>query len=165
MEELHRKTEETVVLMVPRDREAICLERIDGRYVRMVIVEIGGAMPLHTGAAPRALLAYRSPEEIDAYLAVPGLAAYTERTAVDPDAIRALLAQARARGYSTSDEDVVPGVAAIAAPVRDRTGAVVAAISVTGPRPAILGDREKHVSEHVQAAAAATSRALGFKEP
>jgi len=130
--------------------------------VRMVIVEIGGSMPLHTGAAPRALLAARTRAEIDEYLEAPGLASYTERTAVDPDGIRTLLEEARARGYSTSDEDVVAGVAAIAAVVRDHAAAVVAAISVTGPRPTILGEREAEVATLVQAAAAATSRALGF---
>jgi DNA-binding IclR family transcriptional regulator len=162
MEDLHRATEETVVLMVPRGRDAVCLERLDGRWVRMVIVEIGGSMPLHTGAAPRALLAYRSAAEIDAYLRAPGLARYTERTAIEPGAIRTMLDATRARGYATSDEDVVAGVAALAAPVRDHTGAVVAAISVTGPRPTILGEREAEVAGLVQVAAAATSRALGF---
>jgi DNA-binding IclR family transcriptional regulator len=162
MEELHRASGETVVLMVPRGREAVCLERLDGRYVRMVIVEIGGAMPLHTGAAPRALLAYRSPGEIEAYLEQPALRAYTERTAVDPAAIRTLLDETRDRGYSTSDEDVVAGVAAIAAPVRDSTGAVVAAISLTGARPTILGEREEVVAGLVRAAAGATSLALGW---
>lgn len=162
MEDLHRATDETVVLMIPRAEEAVCIERLDGRWVRMVIVEVGGAMPLHTGAAPRALLAFRPPAEIDRYLARPALSAYTERTPVTPDAVRALLADVRRRGYAVSDEDVVPGVAALAAPVRDHAGDVVAAISVTGPWPAILGEREADVAALVLEAARATSRGLGW---
>jgi len=162
MENLHRATGETVVLMIPRDDEAICIERLDGRYVRMVIVEIGGSMPLHTGAAPRALLAHRSDDEIDRYLARPELFAYTDRTPVTPVAVRSLITDARSRGYMVSDEDVVPGVAALAAVVRDHTGAVVAAISLTGARPTILGERESTVATLVRQAALTASRGLGW---
>lgn len=162
MEDLHRATDETIVLMVPRGRDAICIERLDGRYVRMVLVEIGASMPLHTGAAPRALLAYQSPAQIARYLEQPALEAYNDRTPVTPAAVLALLDDVRACGYAVSDEDVVPGVAALAAPVRDHTGTVIAAISVTGPRPAILGEREAAVAALVDAAARAASRGLGW---
>jgi DNA-binding IclR family transcriptional regulator len=162
MDDLHRATDETIVLMVPRGSDAVCIERLDGRYVRMVIVEIGGSMPLHTGAAPRAILACRSPEEIDRYLERPVFEAYNERTPVTAAAIRALLDEVRERGYAVSDEDVVPGVAALAAPVRDHAGTVVAAISVAGLRPTILGERERAVADLVLRAARETSRALGY---
>lgn len=163
MEALHAATSETVVLMVRRGDEAICIERIDGRFVRLVIVEIGGAMPLHAGAAPRALLAAATDDDVARCLTGP-LHRYTDDTPVDPGAIRALLAEVRRTGVSVSDGDVVPGVAAVAAPIRDHTGAVVAALSVTGPRPTILGDERTQTCDRVRSAAAEVSARLGLPD-
>lgn len=161
MEELHRATEETILLMVPRGNEAVCIERLDGRYVSLVIVQIGSSMPLHAGAAPRAILAYSPPEVVDA--ALDGeLHAYTRRTETDAAAVREQLAEIRRTGYVVSDEDVVPGVTAFGAPIRDHRGDVVAAVSVAGPRPTILEERGEATAALIVETADAISRALGY---
>jgi DNA-binding IclR family transcriptional regulator len=119
-------------------------------------------MPLHTGAAPRALLAFSPTDVVDA--ALDGeLAAYTRRTETSPEAVRRTLERIRRDGYVISDEDVVPGVAALGAPIRDHQGDVVAAVSVAGPRPTILEERAELTSGLVLEAAAAISRGLGFE--
>jgi DNA-binding IclR family transcriptional regulator len=161
MRDLQRVTGETVMLMVRRGRDAVCIERLDGRYVRLVIVDVGSSMPLHTGAAPRALLAFAPDDVVEAALTAP-LAAYNERTLTDSAAIRRELAAARDAGYVVSDGDVVDGVASLGAPVRDQHGDVVASVSLAGPRPAILEGNAERTRELLLDACAHVSRALGW---
>ena len=61
-----------------------------------------------------------------------------------------------------SDEDVTVGIAALGAPIRDNRGAVTAALSISGVRPAILGDGFDQMVALVTAAADAVSTSLGF---
>lgn len=161
MKALQRETDQTVMLWVRRGQDAVCLERLDGRYVNMVIVDVGSTMPLHTGAAPRALLAFAPPEIVDEALDGP-LEAYTGRTVTDAAGVRRTLAEIRETGCVVSDEDVVPGVASLGAPLRDHGGEVVAAISIAGPRPTILDDAGR-TRELLLDTCAGVSRALGWR--
>lgn len=156
---LHAQTGETVYLCVRRGLQAVCVERIEGRRVALLLLKPGEALPLHVGGAPRALLAFE-PELWDAYFGRASFEVFTPETVQSAAALRADLDLIRDRGYAVSDEDVTPGVAAIGAPVRDDSGIVRAAISVAGLRLAIIPP-ELGVAEAVVAAAAAAGRALG----
>lgn len=131
----------TVYLVVASGGRAVCLERVDGgQEVRVADLYAGGSQPLHLGAAPRALLAFDEEALLPALLK-DGLPRKTDRTITDADELRDDLAQIRARGYSISDEDVTPGVAAIGAPIFGPDGSAVAALSVGGLCPRILPPR------------------------
>ena len=77
-------------------------------------------------------------------------------------ALFAALEEVRETGVAISDEDVVLGMAAVGASIRDHRGDVCAALSMSGPRPTILGDREAESVGLIAAAAAEISRALGY---
>lgn len=140
MAELSAHSSETVFLMIRRGRQAVCIDRVDGARVRSMAVEIGGALPLHVGAAPLVLLAFMPEREIDAYLSSPtGLSSGFPNAIDVPDLVRDRLAGVREQGYAVSDEDVVPGIASIGAPVYDAAGSVVAALSVGGAKASIIG--------------------------
>ena len=68
----------------------------------------------------------------------------------------------RRQGYSVSDGDVTVGIAALGAPIRDVRGTVTAALSISGVRETILGDRAEEMVALVTSAADAVSIALGF---
>jgi DNA-binding IclR family transcriptional regulator len=162
MERLHEHTEETVFLSVLRGREAVCIERIEGRWVQSMALTLGGGLPLHIGAGPRALLASLGEPAWMEYLAGGPLEPFTAHSITDPDALLAELRLTRERGYAISDEDVVVGMAALGAPIFDYRGKVRAVLSFSGPKPSVLGERQKANVEAIQAAARDTSRALGF---
>ena len=162
MERLHEQTEETVFLSVPRGREAVCIERIEGRWVQSMALTLGGGLPLHIGAGPRALLAFLAEETWMDYLAGGALEPFTAHSITDPDALLADLRLTRERGYSVSDEDVVIGMAALGAPIFDYRGKLRAALSFSGPKPSVLGEAQSENIEAIKAAARETSRALGF---
>lgn len=160
MESIHAATGETVFLCVRRGDEAVCIERLDGKRVQSLELRLGGSLPMHRGAAPRTLLAFSPDEVIDAYAASGNL----ERNGGPKMTRRALLAdveEIRERGYAISDEDVTPGIAAVGAPLFDYRSEVRAALSISGTKPAILGDRDATVALVLEAASRA-SRVLGY---
>jgi DNA-binding IclR family transcriptional regulator len=161
MERVHEQTEETVFLSVPRGREAVCIERIDGLWVQSMALTLGGGLPLHIGAGPRAILAHSGRPAWMEYLADGALDAFTPHSLTEPEALIADLETTRERGYAISDEDVVVGIAALGAPIFDYRGELRGAISFSGPKPAVLGDRESANVEAILAAARDTSRGLG----
>jgi DNA-binding IclR family transcriptional regulator len=162
MRRLFRVTGETVFLLVRRDNEAVCVERLDGRYATAHTLLIGGSLPLHTGAGPRLLLAAMSDGDRKAYLdgafakAVGGSEEARTRLADQLDDIRSA-------GYAVSDDDVEVGVRAISAPVRNLDGEVIAALSISG-LTAHLPDSELAANvELLTGAAQEASRAMGHQ--
>ena len=107
-------------------------------------VPVGARLPMTAGSGAKVLLAYADPATQQAVLPE---AKFTART----------LAEVRRRGWAQSVAEREPGVASVAAPVRDATGAVIAAVSVSGPIDR-LGRRPgtRWAADLVDAAAALT---------
>jgi DNA-binding IclR family transcriptional regulator len=163
MNEIHRQLEETVYLVIQRGREAVCIERVEGLRIRSMALQLGGSLPLHLGAGPRALLAFQPRGYWDEYFAEVKLEPLTPRTPTTKAANVDLLEEARHLGYAMSDEDVTVGIASVGAPVFDHTGDVHAAISVGGLRSAVLADDGgRRTVEVVTAGAAEISRNMGY---
>ncbi|MEV6716269.1 IclR family transcriptional regulator [Lentzea sp. NPDC051208] len=96
----------------------------------------GRSAPLHATALGKALLSAMSAEQVSEYFQAP-LPQLTPRTITDCQVMAAELEQVRARGYASEVEELAFGRACIAAPIRDNLGAVVAAISMSGPLSAL----------------------------
>jgi DNA-binding IclR family transcriptional regulator len=91
------------------------------------------------------------------------LPAYTQRTVTEAAALRRELARVRARGHAIALEELEPGFVAVGAPVHGADGAVVAAISVGGPRTRLVPARLQAIGLRLPAAAAAISERLGWR--
>jgi len=164
MRELRAELDVAVLLCYRRGVNAVCVERLDGHDVRLVSMQVGDSLPLYVGAAPRALLAWLPQGEQRAVL--NGITSLSSMAGfhVPPDAeLQENISLTRRRGYSRSDEDVTLGVAALGSPVFNHRGELVAAISVSGLREAIIG-REQAAAHALLSAAREISTALGHKE-
>ncbi|NLE45183.1 MAG: IclR family transcriptional regulator [Chloroflexi bacterium] len=160
--ELARRTGDTAFMCINDDDEALCLDRVDGKHeVRVFILHLGGRQPLHVGAAPLALLADKTDDELAELVRRRGLARYTPYTIIDLKHLIAAVEHLRQEGYVVSWEDATIGVAAVGAPVFDHTDRVVASISVSGILPRFGPDRLPLLIEAVKEAAANASRDLG----
>src|SRR3954453_7146014 len=116
MERIHEATGETVFLCVRRGFEAVCIDRIDGKRVQSLALRLGGALPLHAGAASRALLAFETETLLERYVEERPLEALTPHTPTAVAELRELLREVRRSGVSISDQDVTLGIAAVGAP-------------------------------------------------
>jgi IclR family pca regulon transcriptional regulator len=128
--------------LVARTGESSSMAQLDGSdivYVARVSVpkiitlrvEIGTRFPAVRTSQGKVLLAALSPDELDAVLAEPSRAGLPVAAGPSPDQLRDELVRVRARGWALADEELAPGIRSVAVPVRDRTGAVRAAMNVT----------------------------------
>ncbi|WP_313545132.1 IclR family transcriptional regulator [Leifsonia aquatica] len=102
---------------------------------------IGMRQPLHASALGKCLLLDLTLDERRAQLG-DDLPAYTANTITDHEALAADLAAAGIRGYCVEDQELALGRSGLAAPIRDATGDVVAAISVSG-RVSVMRERDR----------------------
>jgi len=164
--DLAKQSGDTSFLCVMDNDEALCIERVDGRYqVRVLALALGGRMPVHCGAAPMVLLLGRSDDEIRRIVATKGLIRFTEHTIGTVEELLEAAECARRDGYRLSWEDITVGVAAIGAPVLDYTGAVIAGISVSGILPRFSPERLPMLRQWIMDAAQRLSRDLGYTGP
>ncbi|GAA2432991.1 IclR family transcriptional regulator [Actinomadura vinacea] len=158
MRELFRATGETVFLLVLREHEAVCIERLDGRYAATHTLRVGGTLPLHLGAGPQLLLAFLPDEEA---------ASRIRRISPQPNEsqLREHIRRIRHEGYSIGCDDVEPGVTALSVPLRDHVGDVVAALSISGLTAHLPESERDHHLRLLRNAATEASRALGWRDP
>ena len=132
LRELLEKTGETVQMGVVDHLSVLYVYEMESpRAIRMAAA-VGGRAPLHCTAVGKVLLAYQ-PEDFVERVLQSGLTAYTARTVTRREAILAMLSEVRSREHAIDDEESEPGLRAIAAPVRNQNGAVIAAVGVAAP--------------------------------
>jgi DNA-binding IclR family transcriptional regulator len=129
LEDLSQITRENVQLAVREGSEVVFIERIAGTGAVPVLTRVGGRFALTTTGVGLALLAHAPPEVQEEVLGKP-IERYTSKTVTDPGQLRRMLADVRARGFSVSDRQVTMDALSVAAPIHDRQGRVVAAVSL-----------------------------------
>lgn len=162
--ELAEASRETVHLAVLDGDEVINIEQIVGTHIVREANWVGRRTPLHCVANGKALLAFQPAELIERVLAGL-LPRYTERTIADPERLRAELAGVRRLGYATALGEIEEGLNAVAAPVRDASGQVVAAVSVSGPAYRVKAKDVVDLGALAVGAAAKISARLGCSPP
>jgi DNA-binding IclR family transcriptional regulator len=156
--ELRNKLEETVQVGVPAGADVVYVERVEGQRALRYSTN-SRRSPLHRSSAGKVLAAF-DPVLADARLRA-GLPPSTGYTIVVPELLLAELAGVRERGYARSVDETEVGMSSLAVPVRDSArGSVVAAISMVGPTPRVVGDRETRHIRILQAGARRLTEAI-----
>jgi DNA-binding IclR family transcriptional regulator len=131
LEDLYEATHENVNLGVLHGVDVLYLARVQGHRSSDVILRVGDTLPAHSTSSGKALLAFAPRETVQQVLDA-GLTRLTSHTVVMPGMFLKQLATVAEQGYAVNDEETHKGVVSVAAPVLDRDGAAIAAISVTG---------------------------------
>lgn len=160
--DLRETTQESVHLAILDGVEIMYVYNLESTQAIRMRSDIGVRKPAYCTAEGQALLAFQPFEVIDAVIAA-GLMARTPQTITDPDKLREELAAVRKRGCAIEDEESEVGMRAIAAPVRDDSGAVIAAVGVAGPASRLSKKTIAGFVPHVIETAAAISRRLGYR--
>lgn len=163
--QLSRRTGECTSFAEEQDAQAVYLDVFSeaSDSILTVTKRIGRRAPLYCTGVGKLLLLGRTSEELEAYFARTQIVRFTDRTITTLAALETELAHIRARGYAVDDEECDRGARCIAAPVRDYTGRVVAAISLTAPTLRMTTERMESLAPLVLDTAAEISRKLAFE--
>jgi DNA-binding IclR family transcriptional regulator len=161
LDELAASFGETVNLAVIRSHYAVNLDQAHGGAAVAAQNWTGQLTPLHATSSGKVLLAHLSADGRKQLLDAAGLARFTTRTLTTRKLLQAQLDQALADGFATTFEEYEDGLNAVAAPVRDHTGTVVAAVSVSGPAYRLDETRIKGITDELIAGVDRISDRMG----
>ncbi len=123
--------------------------------------QLGPRVPAYCSAIGKALLAFFEPARLKSYLQATELVRHTSATCTSREQLRTELAATRRRGFSITRGEMIPGLAALGAPVFGRNRELAGAISLSETPTIVLGKRLEKFSEELIRTAADISRELG----
>jgi IclR family transcriptional regulator, acetate operon repressor len=158
LDRLGDATGETINLGVASRGLVEQVAQVDSTYLIGGTNWVGLSVPLHCSALGKVLLAYGAAE------LPPGrLARRTSRTITSREALAADLAEVRRRGYAVTNEELEPGLVAVAAPVFRDGPTLVAALSVSGPASRLTRACVPAIAARCMTEARALSAVLGYQ--
>jgi DNA-binding IclR family transcriptional regulator len=154
--------DETINLAVVREQYAVNIQQALSSAVVASQNWVGQLTPLHATSSGKILLAYMPDEQRDSILEKAGLPALTKKTITSRKALLDELAEVRENGFATTFEELELGLNAAAAPIRDHTGTVVAALSASGPAFRYDEAQVKNTEADIKLAGSRISHRMGW---
>ncbi|GAA3804646.1 IclR family transcriptional regulator [Nocardioides panacisoli] len=158
--QLAADTGETVNLTVLAEHSALYLDQVAGSSALQSHNWVGQHIPLHATSNGKVLLCEMEQDRLDESLG--SLSRFTPTTITRKAELRAELGRVREQGYALAVDELEIGLAAVAAPIRNAHGDIVASISVSGPTFRLAGERMESVIPMCVAAADEVSHRLGW---
>lgn len=155
------QTGETVQLAILDHLSVLYIRIRESRQAVRMSSGLGSRAPAHCTSVGKVLLAHQ-PGDVVQQVIDNGLRRYTPNTITEPASLLEELATVRSRGYALDDEEIEPGLRCVAAPIRDHSGRVIAAISVAAPVQRMTKKNVTATVPSVVAAADAIARRLGY---
>ncbi|MDI2589080.1 IclR family transcriptional regulator [Psychrobacillus sp. NEAU-3TGS] len=162
MQELHKELKEAINLIVKQGDEAIYIEKVDVFQKVRLYTAIGRRSPLYAGACSRVILSFLQEEEIDSYLENIQLEPFALGTIIDKEQLIESIQSARTNGYTISHSELENHTSAIAAPIFNYKGEVIAGISIAGIEANYQNANVAVFSQKIIAAANEISEKLGY---
>ncbi len=158
--QLAADTGETVNLAVLSESSALYLDQVAGSSALQPHNWVGQHIPLHATSNGKVLLSELDENTLDAVLGT--LPVFTPHTITRRPRLREELQAVRDQGFALAVDELEVGLTAVAAPVRNAHGDVVASMSVSGPTFRLGADRLDAVTALLVAASAEVSHRLGW---
>ncbi len=131
VERLVAQVDESSEASILDGHDVVYVMRVPGTKLMTIAIPVGSRMPAHATSMGRVLLAGLTDDELDRYLASASLTRFLPETVTDTEMLRARIVKARADGYAIVDQELEEGLVAVAVPIHDRSGRVVAAINLS----------------------------------
>lgn len=163
--ELNRATSQTVHLAVYESGQAVYVDKFDSMHSLRMYSRVGLTAPLHCTAVGKVLVAGLPPAEREAVAARIDYVPMTSRTLRSPTAYLAELKKVAEQGFAADHEEHESFVNCVGVPIRDGTGAVVAAMSLSVPNVVLDQQGVLDLLPLVKDTADAISADLGWQSP
>ncbi|MET8427611.1 IclR family transcriptional regulator C-terminal domain-containing protein [Nocardia sp. NPDC004860] len=131
LESLAEQVHESTSVSILDGPDVVYVARVPVSRIMTVSINIGTRFPAYATSMGRVMLAGLSDEALAHYLSTVTLEPLTGQTLIDATGLRAELTKVRADGYSLVDQELEEGLRSMAAPIRDHTGSVVAAVNIS----------------------------------
>ena len=131
LEALVAEVNESSSVSVLDGGDVVYVARVPVSRIMTVAISVGTRFPAYATSMGRVLLAGLEPADLDAYLDTVRLGRLTTRTVASVAGLRTELTRVRTQGYAIVDQELEEGLRSVAAPIRDRSGRVVAAVNVS----------------------------------
>lgn len=161
---LSERSGETVQLAVLEQTAALYINVIESQRALRMSYQVGTRAPLHCTAVGKVLLAHADSHLFDSTMEL-GLARVTDLSITQADELRRELMAIIHRGYAVEEEEAERGLRGVAAPVRDFSGEVVAAIGISGPTHRMSKKILQNFARDLIEVSAAVSQRLGYQPP
>jgi IclR family acetate operon transcriptional repressor len=165
MRRLMEDVGETVNLAVEDKDELVYVTQFESHAPMRAFFRPGRRAPMHASAIGKAMLAERDDTTLTDYLHKKGMPRFTEKTIVDPAALRHELAQVRERGWAVDDEEHTVGMRCVAATIHNEHGEVIAGVSLSGPSVRVTQGRLGELGARVVQAANEITVQIGGTVP
>lgn len=162
MSRIAKLTNETVHLGTLEGDEIIYLHKIDSGYSLRMYSRIGRRNPLYSTAIGKVLLSECDESEVDEIMAKVRFIKHTANTLENTAALKKVLAEVRKRHYAEDNEEQEVGIRCIAAPVYNRFGRIIAAISISLPAVRFKPEEVPYLVDMLHTAGRNVSEQLGF---
>lgn len=170
IEDLVETWHETVHLAVLDGVHAVIIEKLQpSPAVKILASRVGARIPAHCSGVGKALLAEQDWEEVSTAAAEgfenQTMPAFTARTITTTEELRRDLEEVRERGYAYDLEETSLGLCCVAAPIRDSSGEVIAAISISSPSFRFEEESDRYAAAILEAAREISGRYTGLSGP
>lgn len=163
LDELVELCRENVHLVVREGTTSVCIALRESPQPLRLYAQVGRSGPLHAGGASKVLLAY-APNAVQEQVLSGDLEIFTAATLTDPSRLRQLLEVIRNSDFYESADDLDEGAFSIAAPIRDYSDEVIAALSIAGPASRLTTEIRGNHRRLIREYSRKISRALGWAE-
>lgn len=127
------EVQETVNLVVLDQHEVVYIDRVGSKHMVSIYRPVGSRLPAYCTSSGKMLLAHLPPDELDRALHATTWIPFTDKTIMTPEKLKNNLTTIRQQGFAESYGEMLPELCAVAAPIRQHDGQVVAAINISAP--------------------------------
>lgn len=160
MEEVTRRTGESTALYALDRHMCVCIARQVETSRIVYLIKEGDKMEPTPTASGRVLLAYSDAETVNAILSDSNRSHHTPRTMTEIDDIQKELVAIRRNGYGINNGEFEDDISAVAAPIFNQNGLIVAAFTIVGPSERFQGEHLKNLIKILLPTASAISNLM-----
>lgn len=161
--DLSRETGHTLHLVILEGKECVYIDKVEGTSANVLYSRIGRRAPIHSSGVGKVLVAFRENKEIYTILDGYNFESRTANTLTNRQDFLEELENIRSQGYAIDQEENELGICCVALPIRNHTGEVIAAFSLSMPTPQLNTEQLERIIPMMKQTAKQISRQMGYE--